>query len=300
MQLPRDSENYVKAFDVSQMKEIEDFFDQHGLVVIKNVLNQREIQSSIDAIWNRPELESRGVRKNDPITWDRCWPKDGHIERKGWISSADTVFCLSAWCNRFHPNVVQTFTELWRHINGGQNIPLVVKLDRYTVMRPLIKPEFQTDQGWLHTDQNPKLEKDFCRVQGILTFTDSNDQGGGGFTCVPGFHKEWKAYCEKYPNDDDVCPIPQELENELNQRAEKIYARAGSLIIWDSRLVHANFPNNSPNKWRFGQYITFYPAHYDKGKRKRIRQEDAQAIITWLKNTHNLYLSPQQTQMLCG
>ena len=35
--------------------------------------------------------------------------------------------------------------------------------------------------------------------------------------------------------------------------------RAGSLLIWDSRLPHGNYPNES-SQFRMVQYITFFPA----------------------------------------
>lgn len=289
--LPKDSDGYIKSFEPSQIKEIVNFLDNFGVVVIKNVINANQITASINSIWNNPELVSRGVKRNNPQTWDTCWPKDGKIERKGWIENTDTMLCKCSWYNRFHPNVDFVFHGIWAAKNKSD---LRVKFDRYGVMRPILKPEWKTDEGWLHTDQNPKTEKDFKRYQGILTFTDSTETTGG-FICIPAFHKSaWAEYCSKNPIDDDVCLLPQKEIEKYSGDAEKIYARAGSLIIWDSRLPHANFPNQSATSWRMVQYITYYPAEYDSEKRVRMRKEDA----SYIKKIFPL--TPRQLKLIGG
>jgi len=153
----------------------------------------------------------------------------------------------------------------------GSDQDLRVKFDRYGVMRPLVDPAWKTDDGWLHTDQNPVHEKDFVRLQGILTFTESKGESGGGFLCLPGFHHQWKEYCQEPHPDEDVCPFT----TPSDPRQEQISVPAGSLIIWDSRLPHANFPNLSPTQFRFVQYITYYPADLESAKKRRIRKEDS-------------------------
>lgn len=53
--IPRDSEGYVIAFDCNQVQEFLNFFDEFGFVVIKNVLNQNQINDTIDEIWTEIE-----------------------------------------------------------------------------------------------------------------------------------------------------------------------------------------------------------------------------------------------------
>jgi hypothetical protein len=276
--LPRDNEGYVQSYDPDDFDGILEALERYGVVVVHNVLNADAIQQSIDAIWSNPELESRGVVRENPQTWNNFWPRDGRIERKGWIESGDTMLCPCSWRNRFHPNVQRVFQAIWRHKLRRHDVDLRVKTDRYGVMRPLLTPEWRTDEGWLHTDQNPKLEPDFVRVQGILTFTDSTPETGG-FICVPGFHNaEYADYCRRNPIDDDVCMLPDEERAAVEHRAEKVCARPGSLLVWDSRLPHANYPNDSKTRFRMVQYVTYYPSFQDSEKRARIRREDAEGV----------------------
>jgi len=95
--LPRDAQGYVKTFLPNQADEIHSFFERYGVVVVQDVLDATDIEHSIDAIWSSPELESRGVKRDDPETWDRCWPCDGKIERKGWIESWRIFDSAKSW-----------------------------------------------------------------------------------------------------------------------------------------------------------------------------------------------------------
>ena len=104
MVLPRDGDGFVKSFLHDEHEGIMNFFNEYGVVVVRDVLSKRDIEDSIDAIWNQDDLTSRNVDRNDPNTW-RYFPMDGKIEKKGWISSVDTLLCKQAWKNRFNPIV---------------------------------------------------------------------------------------------------------------------------------------------------------------------------------------------------
>lgn len=276
--LPRDNENYVKSFEYNDIKNILNFINEYGVVVIKDILDNKEIEKTIDAIWLHDELESRGVKRDNIETWDRFWPQNGHIEKKGWISTYDDYNCLMSWKNRFNPKLIYVFEQLWKNIRG-EEVDLRVKEDRYGVMRPIINKNWKTDEGWLHTDQNPVTQKDLIKLQGILTLSNSTENNGG-FLCIPGFHKQWKNYCELNRPDEDVCPFI----NQSDSRSEKVTARSGHFIIWDSRLPHCNYPNNSKNNFRYVQYITYYPVDLESSKKQKIREEDSNFIKMKLKS----------------
>jgi len=275
--LPIDKDGYVKSFTYDQREEIIDFLNEYGVVVVRDILSNDRINETINSIWNHDELTSRGVKRDDVGTWERCWPRNGQIERKGWICTYDDMKCITSWKNRFEPKLVDVFENLW-HDSGGKR-DLRVKLDRYGVMRPLINKSWRTDDGWLHTDQNPVTEKDVVKFQGILTISDSTENTGG-FLCIPGFHKEWKEYCASGRPDEDVCPFLTSSDG----RAEKVTAKAGSLIVWDSRLPHCNYPNDSEDKFRMVQYITYHPVEFESDKRRRFRKEDALWIDKYLRD----------------
>ena len=120
---------------------------------------------------------------------------------------------------------------------------LAAKLDRFGLMRPTAgNPSWQTDKGFVHWDQNPTIEPDFARVQGVFLLSDHTETSGG-FHAIPGFCKEkFAKYAEVHPStleDQDLIPVKDEYL--IKTQLQRIYARRGSLIIWDSRTPHGNW-----------------------------------------------------------
>ena len=94
------------------------------------------------------------------------------------------------------------------------------------------------------------------KVQGLIALSDSTSTTGG-FHCVPGFHKlieQWASEHEKKRGTLVTVPKTDPARNHIQQ----IYLRKGSLLIWDSRICHGNYPNKS-DSFRIVQYITFFP-----------------------------------------
>ena len=100
--VPRDEKDskFCKSFSVKEKKEILQFFDEFGFVIINNVLSPKEIQDSIDEIWNILQFKDPStktqfehlkvfcelndkkleiVNKDKPSTWNvECgWPYQG-------------------------------------------------------------------------------------------------------------------------------------------------------------------------------------------------------------------------------
>lgn len=97
--IPRDEEDssFVKSFDVNQFnngrvilllmsplllllfledeelsceaKNMVEFFEKYGFVVIRNVFNSQESEATRDSIWNLLETEFPELCRNDPKTW---------------------------------------------------------------------------------------------------------------------------------------------------------------------------------------------------------------------------------------
>jgi len=157
-------------------------------------------------------------------------------------------------------------------------------------------PEYGTEEKWLHWDLNPwkLLPKNaetantevsdyeidirdpgffitenndtsflppYFKVQGLVALTDCTEDDGG-FLCVPGFQKEINQWAEAneglYERKKDKTYVSVPSNDSIVDRAVKIPIRAGSLLIWDSRLPHCNFPNHS-DKFRIVQYIKMFP-----------------------------------------
>lgn len=289
----------IPIFTVENEGNLLEFWNTWGFVVIKDVLTKDQINLSIDEIWKVIEDQGKGkIKRNDISSWynEKNWPDK---TKKGFIQPFNDFYLQQTWMNRQNPKIVKAFQILF-----GQD-EIVVSRDRYGFMRPTKKQEetedVSTSKNWLHWDQNGWQNADFQSVQGVLTFTNHTETSGG-FHCVPGFTHEFKKWFEQHsqhehPNGfEGLVEVP--LEDQMRKKVRKIICPAGCMIIWDSRIPHGNYPNNSEIESRAVQYITFSP--FDKSK-STFRKEN---LFKEVKNAYrtfgdewDLQLPPKELQL---
>jgi hypothetical protein len=95
--------------------------------------------------------------------------------------------------------------------------------------------------GWWHVDQG-RGKQGRHAVQGLVSLYDA-DCRTGGLTVVPKSHMRFAEVVEDQQNEtvdyctvQPYCPVIQELPRRL------VCCRAGDIILWDSRTIHANAP----------------------------------------------------------
>eukprot|EP00931_Biecheleriopsis_adriatica_P073453 TRINITY_DN47736_c0_g1_i1.p1 TRINITY_DN47736_c0_g1~~TRINITY_DN47736_c0_g1_i1.p1 ORF type:complete len:441 (-),score=84.21 TRINITY_DN47736_c0_g1_i1:147-1469(-) len=234
------SDQTSPRFEVEATEQWLAHLDEHGYCVIADVADAKDIERAKLLMWEFLESapESK-VSRGDPSTWDKCcgWlPSSGN----GIIGSngfGQSDFC---WHARLLPKVKQAFASLW----GCSD--LLVSFDGGNVFRPWTqRPEWRTQGSWWHIDQNFFMPGKVTRVsvQGLLTFTDATPRTGG-LCVVPGSHQQFREVCErscaqKLPRN--FVPVqPGDPVIALGTRL--VCAKAGDLVLWDSRCVHCNTP----------------------------------------------------------
>jgi ectoine hydroxylase-related dioxygenase (phytanoyl-CoA dioxygenase family) len=116
--------------------------------------------------------------------------------------------------------------------------------------------------------ENNESVVNYKKLQGFVALSDSTEEDGG-FLCVPTCHKIIEQWAEanksigldKKNEGRNFVSVPD--RDPLSNQGQKIPVRAGSLVIWDSRLAHCNYPNNS-DKFRYVQYIKMFPSQSSK------------------------------------
>lgn len=211
------------------------------------------------------------VDRSDPSTWTDNWPVGGGV---GFIESKNEYLTKQVWHNRQNPKVIKIFHNILGTLTQPgttKDQHLHIKLDRYCMMRPtkdvklkdgsiVDKPEWKTQSSWLHLDQNPWAERGWHRLQGFLALTDHTDSSGG-FDCVPKFHNRIDEWANNNPIEGTGYSMLHELiripkTDPMWNEICHILMPVGSLLIWDSRIPHQNWPNND-STWRIVQYVTF-------------------------------------------
>lgn len=242
-------------------------FQADGYVVVRGVLADEEVDRHVRELWESPQLLARdgAVRRGEAATWSwEHWPQqDGG---KNFLESLDPFRDQACWELLQHPRVVHVLQLLY-----GQEI-FAEEAGRWGVMRPAAdRPEWRTEESWLHWDQNPWSEPDFARVQCFACLT-AQTPTSGGFLCVPGFQERWRAWGAAHPEGTvldgekvitreygENQPFPVPRDDPAWGEAARVLAPKGSLVCWDGRLPHQNFPNTG-HDFRVVHYLKFWPA----------------------------------------
>jgi hypothetical protein len=177
------------------------------------------------------------VLRSDPSTWGRDFlphVATGIITGCGFGQSR---FC---WNLRTLPAVRKAFEQIW----GTSD--LITSYDGGNAFRPWEqRPEWRTQGGWWHCDQNglrPGRKGRVC-VQGLVTLTPAHEYTGG-FCVMPGTHRQHDEYSRRHPYGDrqgDFLPVPHG-DPILRHQGYLLRADPGDLILWDSRTIHCNGP----------------------------------------------------------
>ena len=316
--LPFDDEGYVQSFDIilnvdddvmnRNKDEIQQFFNQYGVVVIRDVIDEKEAELSNSELFDFVEDSFKGLNRNDPSTWHKI---TGNSAKLGMITDFP-VMTPQLTRNRINSKLYTAYS----YILDTPIDNLYTNIGRVGWMRPTKniqfdpdkpredRPEWKTLDGttWLHLDYDPLTNhcttfglmprnqvKDaqidtfpYVRTQGILALDDCtvND---GGFQCVPGFHNIMKSVWIEQMGEDRIKSgimghrYQFKKEDPVIEYITKCPIRKGSFLVWNSKLPHNNFPNDSDHG-RNNQYIKY--ARYDDPAVKPVKFGETQ-IGAW-------------------
>ena len=214
-----------------------------GYVVLNEAITENEANEAIKLFKEDYTRISPKWDWNDSNTWipsnaPMMWGK-GASTYNG-IGQSDTM-----WYLRMNSVARTAFSQIY----GTDD--LITSFDGCS----LFVSDKQKSESWLHQDQhrdNPLLS-----IQGVLNLLECSEYDAG-FVCVPGSHI---SYIGQEAKKDWVL-VPK--DDEIGKDAVKLLTPARSMILFNSRLIHANsgMSKNHPNKVhinRISAYITFAP-----------------------------------------
>jgi ectoine hydroxylase-related dioxygenase (phytanoyl-CoA dioxygenase family) len=266
---PVDEEGFVVTFDASDAVGMRDFIDRFGFVCVRDVLDTATIDATIDEFFRFAKIDRTSFESIDSAFARQ------ESSRLGLFGVSSEIDKPQQLLNRANPTVYRAFANLL------ECEELIVDHGRMGAMRPTFwndkeVPEWRTVDRWLHIDCHPltnrvsvasfgnsHLPHDQSKQwlpQGFIALTTARAEDGG-FWCVPGSHRvacEWARAnnAEKMQGRSLVV----EQDDPMRDAIQKIPVRAGTLVVWNNLLFHANHPNRS-NRWRIVQYLRMYPVH---------------------------------------
>jgi len=242
--LPIIRPTFPPRFEASEKSEWLRHLADEGFVVIANAASEEQAEAAYALLWDFIEASdsSRKISRTDVSTWgdsngSRCgWPagrSDGIIHQRGIGQSRPL------WLLRSLPKLKKVFADLW----GTEQ--LVTSFDGAGVFRPYgHEAEWKTKKAnWHHVDQ-AHLKRGLHCVQGLVTLKDANERTGG-LVVVPKSHRFHTDVLRNYAQGKDGWDFIAINANDRIITADgggprMVCARAGDLLLWDSRTIHCN------------------------------------------------------------
>ena len=255
-----------KCYD-TDLDNLEHYLKEYGIAVIPEILNNDEVINFQNGIWNcLNEITKHSnypVVKNDINSWNtyfNLYPSNDMLIQQHSIGHSQFI-----WDVRHNEKVANVFAKIW----NCNKYDLISSFDAISFHLPpeITKSAFYDGKDWFHMDQALNRNGFDC-VQGLISAYDVNE--GDSTLCIlegsHKYHEELSKYYNlgKEPTNDFYMLNNNDLEFYMNKKCERynIKMRAGSLVLWDSRLVHCNMrclENRSKQNFRLVMYVCQTP-----------------------------------------
>ena len=263
---------------ITTLDNIDSFLEEHGVAVIPGILSTTEIDSMQNGMWNILEQVTEKfdipINRHLESTWVeffKLYPLHSMMLQHYSIGHHQEV-----WNVRQNEQICNVFSKIW----NSDKKDMVTSFDGISIHLPheTTKRGYYKNNDWYHTDQSYLRNNKEC-IQGFVTAFDIND-GDATLTFLKGSHKYHGEVAKKFnltsPQDWHKLSDEQ-LAYYVDRGCDKecIMAPAGSIILWDSRLIHSGREpskiRSTPN-FRFIVYVCQLPkTGNEKEKTKKIK-----------------------------
>ena len=213
--------------------------DQHGYVVIKNVVSPNTCADIHTAFWDYMGHMNPMINRHDAATWTTDnWP----VNTRGLLQHYNVGLQRHAILSRMacKPVFEKLYgtDQLWTSFDGT-SFTKRPKVFRYQSVQDWNNKAWEREN--VHVDQTTEGLKS---VQGGLAVVDQ-EEDGHVFLCVPGshrYHAEIMALNGGFkPGDwlvmNEACKA---LLKEKGLQMTRVPMKAGDFVLWDSRTAHAS------------------------------------------------------------
>eukprot|EP00731_Ephydatia_muelleri_P006990 Em0003g1238a len=220
------------------------------------------------------------IRRDAPSTWDNGWPSG----QAGGFAGNRPIFTKRAQENRQNPDVYNVFANLTGEkelmVNQDRyalfrpttdqegkmihaewaSLPNVhLDMNPWVFTLPhgegkelnLESLAYEESNDFFEENNHPgRYEDRKLHLQGLINLADNRNEDGG-FIVVPGFHKiflQWTEHTrstlgKQYTNTMSFILLDE--KDPVWSHAQRVTARAGSLVVWNQLVAHGSTPNYS-------------------------------------------------------
>ena len=265
-----------------------DHFKEQGYLVIEDVLSPTEIAEAREGLY--ASLRSRGVDLDDPSTL----PNIRNLSSTHGAGGVLDIF-YDDWKMKLieHSLILHIMQDLWEQTFAFNSDPFshpygifdsnkaYAYIDRICFRLPdSLSTLYGSKKKPLQRGLAPHLDccphnmfakdaKKWKPIQAFISLTDTLNKDEGGFECCPGIHKNFSRWAEnrtwtldQYTGERvaPVCvgeftPIRPVEDADIIEHFVHIPCIAGSIVLWDNRIPHANSRFNRSSRVREAVYI---------------------------------------------
>jgi len=265
---------------------VKEVIDKYGVAIIPNILNQDEVNAMVNGMWDYLELVTskfdKPINRDDKSTYVGFFdllPLHSMLVQHWQVGHAQYV-----WDLRQNPKIVNIFAKIW---NVSME-DLTVSFDGVGISMHFEDTNrgFYRGNNWYHTDQTIFDSSMKC-IQSWVTGFDVR-KGDATLTILEGSHKHHDKIQQRLTNIDAKTQTKlkkdwykldaEELEyfKSLGCKPRNIVCNAGSMVLWDSRTMHAG---KEPSKTRIQPnfrnvvYLCYTPKNLLSGANAKKKQK---------------------------
>lgn len=231
-------------YDKYVATNFKDTLDKYGVAIIPNILSDQEIKNMKNGMWDFLERITSQfeipINRSNQETWKeiyKLFPLHSMLIQHWKIGHAQFL-----WDLRQNPKILDIFANLW-NISPEE---LLVSFDGFSFHMPpeITNRGYYRNKNWFHTDQSLS-NSDFKCVQSWVTAYDVNE-GDATLTFLEGSHKYHEEFALKFKKTGEKSDwyklsTQKEMDFFINKgcKIRSIVCPEGSLVLWDSRTMHA-------------------------------------------------------------
>ncbi len=272
---------------------LRDHLLREGFVCVGGVASAEMLSALHGCLWSHLG-EAMGMVRGDPSTWGNAFAGPAHLGLNTWGGVGQSELM---WRARTAPAVGAAFETAWG-LTGGQ--PMLCSFDGCAVFRPpQLDASWRTRPAleWLHVDQGA-TKRGMQGLQAQLLLLDQ-DERSGGLVVLPRSHERHERIVPPDETHDYYGIDADDPHLDGLGEARLVCARAGDLILWDSRTVHASEPADASAPLPVDEesgggvglaravcMVCMVPAEAALGARPELPQERARLVEACVTTTH--------------
>ncbi len=229
---------------VTTKEGVMETLNEYGVAIIPNILDEGECEELKSGMWDFLEHITQDLevpmRRDNPDTWRTF--KQLYAKHSMLIQEWGVGHAQFSWNLRQNPKIYEVFSEIW----NVEPEDLLVSFDGASFHIPpeTTKLGWYRGNNWLHCDQS-YLRNDFECIQSWINGYDTNE-GDATLTFLEGSHNYHGEFRERFDITDkaDWYKLKSIEEHEFYVKEKgcnqyHIRCPAGSLVLWDSRVIHS-------------------------------------------------------------